>query len=325
MPLRLIPDDTNLPFMKWARIRTPISLALIVLSFVLFFTIGRQRGHRFQGRHRHRGAEPCGDRRSSATMRAKVDGLGLGDVQVQDIGSDDRRADPRRRCSPAASRPSRRSSSKVADGARLHRLRLSRASRWSGRASRASSPAAGTLAVAVHHRRHHGLHLVPLRMAVRHRRGGDAGARRDPDRSASSRRPSIDFNLSSIAAILTIIGYSLNDTVVIFDRIREILRKLQADAGERHDRPRHQPDAGAHDHDVADAGLALLRALLLRRAGDPLVHRRDDLGHLRRHRLVDLHRRPDPHLLQHPARPTAATAAPQGRGDAKPSEVAAKA
>ena len=30
MPLRLIPDNTNLPFMKWARIRTPISLVLIV-------------------------------------------------------------------------------------------------------------------------------------------------------------------------------------------------------------------------------------------------------------------------------------------------------
>jgi preprotein translocase SecF subunit len=37
----------------------------------------------------------------------------------------------------------------------------------------------------------------------------------------------IDFNLSSIAAILTIIGYSLNDTVVIFDRIREVLRKYK--------------------------------------------------------------------------------------------------
>jgi len=37
----------------------------------------------------------------------------------------------------------------------------------------------------------------------------------------------IDFNLSSIAAILTIIGYSLNDTVVIFDRIREILRRYK--------------------------------------------------------------------------------------------------
>ena len=37
----------------------------------------------------------------------------------------------------------------------------------------------------------------------------------------------IDFNLSSIAAILTIIGYSLNDTVVIFDRIRELLRRYK--------------------------------------------------------------------------------------------------
>ncbi|MEJ0098089.1 MAG: protein translocase subunit SecF [Bauldia sp.] len=37
----------------------------------------------------------------------------------------------------------------------------------------------------------------------------------------------IDFNLTSLAAILTIIGYSLNDTVVIFDRIREILRRYK--------------------------------------------------------------------------------------------------
>lgn len=37
----------------------------------------------------------------------------------------------------------------------------------------------------------------------------------------------IEFNLSIIAAILTIIGYSLNDTVVVFDRIREYLRKYK--------------------------------------------------------------------------------------------------
>lgn len=35
-----------------------------------------------------------------------------------------------------------------------------------------------------------------------------------------------DFNLSTIAAILTIIGYSVNDSVVIYDRIRENLRKF---------------------------------------------------------------------------------------------------
>ncbi len=34
-----------------------------------------------------------------------------------------------------------------------------------------------------------------------------------------------DFDITSIASLLTIIGYSLNDTVVVFDRIREMLRK----------------------------------------------------------------------------------------------------
>ena len=37
----------------------------------------------------------------------------------------------------------------------------------------------------------------------------------------------LEFNLSIIAAILTIVGYSLNDTVVIYDRVRENLRKYK--------------------------------------------------------------------------------------------------
>jgi SecD/SecF fusion protein len=37
----------------------------------------------------------------------------------------------------------------------------------------------------------------------------------------------LEFNLSSLAAILTVIGYSINDTVVIYDRIRETLRKYK--------------------------------------------------------------------------------------------------
>jgi preprotein translocase subunit SecF len=36
-----------------------------------------------------------------------------------------------------------------------------------------------------------------------------------------------EFNMTSIAAVLTIVGYSLNDTVVVFDRIREIMRKYK--------------------------------------------------------------------------------------------------
>jgi preprotein translocase subunit SecF len=36
----------------------------------------------------------------------------------------------------------------------------------------------------------------------------------------------LDFNLSILAAILTIVGYSMNDTVVVYDRVRENLRKM---------------------------------------------------------------------------------------------------
>jgi len=38
----------------------------------------------------------------------------------------------------------------------------------------------------------------------------------------------IEFNLSTVAAILTIAGYSINDTVVVFDRVRENLRKYKS-------------------------------------------------------------------------------------------------
>lgn len=43
----------------------------------------------------------------------------------------------------------------------------------------------------------------------------------------------LEFNLSIIAAILTIVGYSMNDTVVVYDRVRENLRKFKKmDLGE---------------------------------------------------------------------------------------------
>ncbi|MGF1630984.1 MAG: protein translocase subunit SecF [Kiloniellaceae bacterium] len=37
----------------------------------------------------------------------------------------------------------------------------------------------------------------------------------------------IEFNLATLAAVLTIAGYSINDTVVIFDRVRETLRRYK--------------------------------------------------------------------------------------------------
>jgi Preprotein translocase subunit SecF len=37
----------------------------------------------------------------------------------------------------------------------------------------------------------------------------------------------LDFSLTALAAVLTIAGYSINDTVVVFDRVRENLRRYK--------------------------------------------------------------------------------------------------
>jgi preprotein translocase subunit SecF len=87
LPLRLIPDGTRLPFMKWARIRTPISLVLIVVSFILFFTVGVNVGIDFVGGTELEIQSQNGPADIGA-VRSAVEGLGLGDVQIQGIGDD---------------------------------------------------------------------------------------------------------------------------------------------------------------------------------------------------------------------------------------------
>lgn len=37
----------------------------------------------------------------------------------------------------------------------------------------------------------------------------------------------LEFDLSTVAAVLMVAGYSINDTIVVFDRIRELLRKYR--------------------------------------------------------------------------------------------------
>ena len=57
-----------------------------------------------------------------------------------------------------------------------------------------------------------------------------------------------DLSLNVIAALLTITGYSVNDTIVIFDRVRENMRAMRRD-NLAHDRQhRGQPDARPHHH-----------------------------------------------------------------------------
>ena len=99
----------------------------------------------------------------------------------------------------------------------------------------------------------------------------------------------LEFNTTSIAAILTIVGYSLNEAVVVLDRIREMMRKYKQHAGRRHDRHVDQCRAAAHDHDGDDGVPGARLAHPLRRPGDPVFFDCDDVGNFRRNLFLHLH------------------------------------
>jgi preprotein translocase SecF subunit len=223
IPIRLIPDDTRLPFMKWARVRTPISLVLIAVSFVLFFTIGVNEGIDFKGGtvievHSQSGVA------DTAAIRDKVSGLGLGDVQIQTIGNE---ADVliRVAAQPGGEKAQQEVVDKVRGALGTTNFEYRRVEvvgpRVSGELAQTGFLAvlftiAGIMA------------YIWFRFEWQFAIGAVATLVHDAILTVGFfALTQIDFNLSSIAAILTIIGYSLNDTVVIFDRIREILRRYK--------------------------------------------------------------------------------------------------
>ncbi len=106
-----------------------------------------------------------------------------------------------------------------------------------------------------------------------------------------------DMSLNVIAAILTMTGYSTNDTIVIFDRIRENLRSMRRDS--LHDVINVSVNQTLSrtiitvGHGAADrAGAVLLRR---RSAARLRVH--DGRRHHHRHLFEHLHRRGDRQLL----------------------------
>ena len=103
---------------------------------------------------------------------------------------------------------------------------------------------------------------------------------------------SLQIDQAIIAALLTIVGYSINDTVVVFDRIRGVRAPVQ-DRALRHDgQPGHQHDALADAADVGDDAAHGARAVPVRRRGAPRVLARAVGRDRRRDLLVDLGRQP---------------------------------
>ena len=107
----------------------------------------------------------------------------------------------------------------------------------------------------------------------------------------------IDFDLTSIAALLTILGYSLNDTVVIYDRIREMLRRYKKLPMPDLLNVSVNPTLSRSIITHVTVSLALAGAAAVRRPGDPQLHRDHDVRRgAGRHLHVGVHRRADPDL-----------------------------
>ena len=101
----------------------------------------------------------------------------------------------------------------------------------------------------------------------------------------------IDFDLTSIAALLTILGYSLNDTVVIYDRIREMLRRYKKMPDDRIAQRVDQLDAIALGHHSRHGGGGAARAAAVRWPGHSQLHRNHDVRRRAgRHLYVGVHR-----------------------------------
>lgn len=79
----------------------------------------------------------------------------------------------------------------------------------------------------------------------------------------------LEFTLISLAAVLTIIGYSLNDTIVVFDRIRENFRKV------RNGTPAEIVNLSVNQtlsRTIMTSGLTLLAVIALFCFGGPTLH-----------------------------------------------------
>ncbi len=100
-----------------------------------------------------------------------------------------------------------------------------------------------------------------------------------------------EFNLVVVAALLTLVGYSVNDTVVVYDRIRENQRTPEEGAARDRHQPLDQPDALADGPDLGRHDARRRRALRPGRRGSE--HLRADAHHRHHHRdvLLDLRRR----------------------------------
>jgi preprotein translocase subunit SecF len=221
-PLRIVPDDTNFDFIRFRRISFPISAMLSILAIVLYFTHGLNFGIDFKGGTLMEVRAISGTA-DLAQMRSTIAKLDLGDFQLQQFGG------PAEVLIRIAEQPGGESAQQGA----VDKVRQALGTTVDYRRVDVVGPrVSGELlykgilgmfaAIAAI------LCYLWFRFEWQFALGAMIANVHDIVLTLGFMSiTQVDFDLTSIAALLTILGYSLNDTVVIYDRIREMLRRYK--------------------------------------------------------------------------------------------------
>jgi preprotein translocase subunit SecF len=220
--LRIVPDDTKFDFMRFRRISFPLSAALSIIAIVLYFTHGLNFGIDFQGGTLLEVQAKSGNAELQK-MRDTLAGLGLGEVQLQQFGGP----------ADVLIRIAQQPGGETAQQAAVEKVRGALGTDVDYRRIEVVGPRvsgellykgilglfAAIAAILVY---------LWFRFEWQFALGAMIANVHDLVLTLGFMSVTqIDFDLTSIAALLTILGYSLNDTVVIYDRIREMLRRYK--------------------------------------------------------------------------------------------------
>jgi preprotein translocase subunit SecF len=225
--LRLAPENTKFGFMRFRRVSYPLSAALSILAVVLFFSVGMNFGIDFVGgtqvELRAKSGAP-----ELAALRAKAESLGLGPVEAQLM-------------KPSLTGPATDVSMRLnvqpggEAGQQVAIAKLHQAFDADydfedveevGPSVSGELVQSGTLGVVVAILAV--LTYLWFRFEWQFAVGAIIGTMHDLLLTLGFFCVTqLEFNQTSIAAILTIVGYSLNETVVVLDRIREVMRKYK--------------------------------------------------------------------------------------------------
>jgi preprotein translocase SecF subunit len=223
--LRLVPEKTNVPFMQLRRAAFGLSGVLAVLSIVLLVILGLNFGIDFRGGTliQVKTQGPA----NIAVMRDAVGSLQLGDLALQEFGEADevlirveRQIGDSSEQLVAVELIKRALEGAIEGDIEYRRVEFV-GPQVSSELVRAGALALGIALAAM-------LIYIWFRFEWQFSVGAVTALVHDVILTFGFFAiTGLEFNLSIVAAILTIVGYSMNDTVVVYDRVRENLRKYK--------------------------------------------------------------------------------------------------